>query len=1613
VKRTDLTYRLTKVGGKVASVAVCALTGAMMFGAVAAMAPAYAANVLIVDYNLVSGIASNLGNQQTLAGNTFTIVNGTAASNLPNSLAGFQQVWDLGANQPITYASAYTSYLQGGGDLFLMGENAYYGATRDAALTPFLAALGGGTVTTAASDSGNTQTMAAQFLSQNQSAAVSYAAVGSFSSLGTGTCMTSDGIGGCGAAVWGVGSLSNAMKGALVSVLDVNFLQTEYLQPSLIQNLIGYLGLQQEISQSTTINATFDAAGLAAHPVTLRPVFDGGTLVLDGTSLLPYSFSIKSTNGAIDLAGQSATIANSIVDASTGTPGSLTIADSGQGGVLTLTGSNSYSGSTTINNGATLALAGSGSIATSSSVIDNGSFDISGTTSGTTIQSLAGTGTVALGSQTLTLSNAHDNFAGRIGGSGGLTMAGGSETLSGVNGYSGQTGIASSAMLALAGNGSIAASSGVTDNGSFDISATTSGATIQSLAGTGAVALGGQTLALSNANDTFAGAIHGSGGVTLAGGSETLSGSNDYSGTTTINSGATLALSGNGSIAASGGVVDNGAFDISATNSGAAIQSLSGNGSVQLGGQTLTLSNANDLFVGSIHGTGGLSVAGGTETLSGSNDYSGATTVSAGMLQAGQTNALSAASATTVASGATLDLNNYSQTVASLSGAGHVTLGEATLTTGGNNSSTSFSGDIAGTGGLAKTGSGTLTLSGVNSYAGGTTINGGTVQVAADSALGAANGELTLNNGTLSTTATQTSARNIALAGNGTLAVAGGTILTENGVISGSGNLSKTGSGTLVLVGVNSYSGGNTINGGAVQVASDAALGSANGGLTLNGGTLQTTANITTARAITLTGNGALDTASGTSLSSSGLVSGSGTLFKSGAGTLTLSGSNTYQGGTVVNGGTLAVAADAALGAASGNITLASGILQTTADMSTNRKITLLGEGALQTNAGTTFTQSGGIDGSGRLFKLGGGTLVLTGSNTYSGGTIVDGGDVEVASGSSLGSGAVVLNGGTLHTTATLAAGQQLLVSGNAQAKVDAGTTALLSGTISDVGSNSCFSKTGAGTLNLTGSASLHNGTCVQEGMLRANGLLDSSVQVAAAGTLRGIGHINGNVSVSGTLAPGNSPGLLTQSGTTTMQTGSTFQEDIDGTSMGNGASHYSHLDISGGQFVINSGVSLAPQLRGITGNASNTFTPQVGDVFRVVTADGGIVGRFNTLNQPTSGLAPNTRFTAFYSSNSVDLALTPSSYASYLGQGNVNARAAGGVVDKLLSHQDDGTATQAQSGLLYAVATTNAQALPTLATALAGEIHGALAAAAPQAGRGLQNLVATHLSTTEASSPEVAPGQELWVDVSTQRGDFDSDGISSGYSTKRDQYTLGRDLLGTGRSRLGIGFSYATNNVSSSNAGTGSVDDSLGFIYGQIGAGQVIVDGLAAYGTSRWKTQRSDPLQQTPALSSTADGRESLAGLGVRLPLQVGAQTLEPFASLLWQRSSRDGTGEGTASLAALSFQGYSANGTRVLAGLAGGSLAKDPLSAPVTYQFRVALGRDTGGEGQAAVQGSLAGEDLTVSAPHSGRNFVQMALSGTAQLSRSAYASFGLNGEVGTGRSEYGATAGLNLRF
>jgi len=159
--------------------------------------------------------------------------------------------------------------------------------------------------------------------------------------------------------------------------------------------------------------------------------FDGGTLRAKASNA---TFISNFSGTQLNLAAGGLTLDTVGFNVTAASPfsgiGGLTKIGSG---ILTLTAGNSFTGATWIQSG-TLALSGAGSVASSSKVIADGTFDITGVTgAGSSIKSLGGGGTVNLGTKTLEISAAQDTFSGTFSGTGGLTITGGIQNLTGNN----------------------------------------------------------------------------------------------------------------------------------------------------------------------------------------------------------------------------------------------------------------------------------------------------------------------------------------------------------------------------------------------------------------------------------------------------------------------------------------------------------------------------------------------------------------------------------------------------------------------------------------------------------------------------------------------------------------------------------------------------------------------------------------------------------------------------------------------------------------------------------------------------------------------------------------------------------------------------------------------------------------------------------------------------------------------------------------------------------------------------------------------------------------------------------------------------------------------------
>jgi autotransporter-associated beta strand protein len=404
---------------------------------------------------------------------------------------------------------------------------------------------------------------------------------------------------------------------------------------------------------------------------------------------------------------------------------------------------------------------------------------------------------------------------------------------------------------------------------------------------------------------------------------------------------------------------------------------------------------------------------------------------------------------------------------------GPTTIQQGVLEFGG--SSTQIrSGVISGSGTLAKSGSGTLTLSAGNNYTGPTTISGGTLKAGNAAALGSATvGTTITSGGTLDVNGFNLGDEVVTVAGAG-IGNAGAIInssattdsqnafrfvtMTDDTTFGGSRRwdirnnptatfdmggktLTKTGANWFVLVQANVLNpGAFNIKQGAIQLANTMTMGgsSANRVTVQSGASLDLYAlptpitwslalsnNATVAISagtgtqntwsgpVMLNGTGVLASATFV-MTLSGPITGTGPLQKTGTGTATLSGTSTYGGGTIVTAGTLQL----------GDGTTASGMI--------SGDVTNLA--TLAFSNPTTTTYSGVIRGVGAVTKQVNSTQILSGANTYSGATTVNAGTLLVNSPGSLSNSAVSVSSGaslggngTIYGIVNMAAGSILV----------------------------------------------------------------------------------------------------------------------------------------------------------------------------------------------------------------------------------------------------------------------------------------------------------------------------------------------------------------------------------------------------------------------------------------------------------------------------------------------------------------------------------------------------------------------------------------------------------
>ena len=332
-----------------------------------------------------------------------------------------------------------------------------------------------------------------------------------------------------------------------------------------------------------------------------------------------------------------------------------------------------------------------------------------------------------------------------------------------------------------------------------------------------------------------------------------------------------------------------------------------------------------------------------------------------------------------------------------------------------------------------------------------------------------------------------------------------------SGVVTAGGesNFTKNGSATLELTGNNTYAGATVINAGTLSIATIA-----NGGILFSGNYVTSNAIVTANSTAGLSVNMTVASASATQRQKINSINGTTFTMSAIANGATSNSVVTLAG--FANG--LGLSSSNATNLQIGNATLR----YTGVTASTDRNFTLINgttAGIDVSQAGTTLTMSGSAAATtGGLNKLGNGTLVFSSNHSYTGVTTISAGTLSIANianggtasglGNSTSAAAnLVLNGGTLNYTGASASSNRSFTLANSTSssiRVEDGAALLtLSGT--SAAASGSLTKSGNGTLALTGSHSYSGGTTISAGTLQvghANALGTSGNITFSGGTM-------------------------------------------------------------------------------------------------------------------------------------------------------------------------------------------------------------------------------------------------------------------------------------------------------------------------------------------------------------------------------------------------------------------------------------------------------------------------------------------------------------------------------
>ncbi|MBO9624299.1 MAG: autotransporter-associated beta strand repeat-containing protein [Sphingomonas sp.] len=529
----------------------------------------------------------------------------------------------------------------------------------------------------------------------------------------------------------------------------------------------------------------------------------------------------------------------------------------------------------------------------------------------------------------------------------------------------------------------------------------------------------------------------------------------------------------------------------------------------------------------------------------------------------------------------------------------------------------------------------------------------------------------------------------------------------------------------------------------------------------------------------------------------------------------------------------------------------------------------LINDGTFVYARSDSYTVAGDFSGTGKLVKQGAGVLTFGGLYGFTGTTLINGGSVrftgqlEDDTQIDLQSGTLDLSGvqGGEQTIGELAGGAQGTVAlGSSQLTVNQSSNTVFSGSITGDGG---LTKTGSGTLNLTGTSSYSGDTEVEGGTLKVNGALpNSTVLVQPGGTLGGNGLIGGLSMSGGTVAPGNSIGHLTVNGPVVFTAASVYAVEV------NAAGAADRIDATGSATLGGAKLQVLAEPGRYRGRTSYT----------ILTAAGGVSGTFGTVTSNFAFLTPSVS----YGATAVTLNLTRND-ASFASLGATP------------NEQAVGTALQALGGgnVLFeeTLLLQDSHVAPSFAS-LSGELHAGVASGM------IENAEAVRRTMLGAPAPATEGGYG-WATLAGNWGTAKATASNLRLETEQQGVLGGVGVAGQGFNGT-IGVGKLTSDFTSAGHARGDTTLVLGTI-GYAGDRFSVTAG-ASHAWNTIDTSRTASLGTIGgALRDEYKGTTWQVFGEVAYGIATGAIEITPFAGLSHVESRTDAVSEsgGPAALA------------------------------------------------------------------------------------------------------------------